>query len=398
MIVRSLHFEGYRNLQTGSLTPVAGVNVLYGDNAQGKTNLLEALWLFTGGKSFRGSRDSELVGFGREQARLLLRFEAAGREQEAELIISKRRQAVLNGVAQPSPSRLAGQFCAVVFSPADLSLVREGPEARRRFLDAAYCQLRPGYIATLSDYHRALAQRNALLKNGPLGPGAGELLEVWDQKLARSGGYIMAARNRYTARLAQAAGALYQGISGGREALTLSYRRAAASSEEEDVPPLESPHSVSEEAQRLYRLLRERREIDQAAGFTTAGPHRDDLLVSINALPARTYGSQGQQRSAALALKLAEAALLEEATGEKPVALLDDVMSELDAARQDYILNRIRDWQVFITCCESGTVLRLDRGNRNSRAWRIRSGALNEEEKGENGDVSASGSGSGGSL
>ncbi len=124
-------------------------------------------------------------------------------------------------------------------------------------------------------------------------------------------------------------------------------------------------------------------EIDQAAGFTTAGPHRDDLLVSINALPARTYGSQGQQRSAALALKLAEAALLEEATGEKPVALLDDVMSELDAARQDYILNRIRDWQVFVTCCESGTVLRLDRGNRNSRAWRIRSGALNEEEKGK---------------
>ena len=187
MIVRELRFEGFRNLQSGTLTPVTGVNVLYGDNAQGKTNLLEALWLFTGGKSFRGSRDSELPGFGKEKAYLILTFEAAGRVQEAELTIVRRRQAVLNGVVQPSPSRLAGQFCAVVFSPADLSLVREGPDARRRFLDAAYCQLRPGYIATLSEYHRALAQRNALLKNGPLGLGAEELLDVWDQKLARAG-------------------------------------------------------------------------------------------------------------------------------------------------------------------------------------------------------------------
>ena len=132
-------------------------------------------------------------------------------------------------------------------------------------------------------------------------------------------------------------------------------------------------------------------------GFTTAGPHRDDLIIEINQLPARAFGSQGQQRSAALALKLAEAALLEEATGEKPVALLDDVMSELDAARQDYILNRIEDWQVFITCCEPGTVLRLDRGNRNSRAWSIRAGTLTEE-KGENGSVSAFGTGSGGPV
>lgn len=129
MIVRELRFEGFRNLQSGTLTPVTGVNVLYGDNAQGKTNLLEALWLFTGGKSFRGSRDSELPGFGKEKAHLILTFEAAGRVQEAELTIVRRRQAVLNGVVQPSPSRLAGQFCAVVFSPADLSLVREGPDA-----------------------------------------------------------------------------------------------------------------------------------------------------------------------------------------------------------------------------------------------------------------------------
>ena len=391
MIVRELRFESFRNLQSGTLTPVTGVNVLYGDNAQGKTNLLEALWLFTGGKSFRGSRDSELPGFGKEKAHLILTFEAAGRVQEAELTIVRRRQAVLNGVVQPSPSRLAGQFCAVVFSPADLSLVREGPDARRRFLDAAYCQLRPGYIATLSEYHRALAQRNALLKNGPLGLGAEELLDVWDQKLARAGGYILAARRRYTDRLAAAAGALYQGLSGGKEILSLSYRRAGEECGETD------SRSVREETEALYRLLCSRRAADQAAGFTTAGPHRDDLIIEINQLPARAFGSQGQQRSAALALKLAEAALLEEATGEKPVALLDDVMSELDAARQDYILDRIEDWQVFITCCEPGTVLRLDRGNRNSRAWSIRAGTLTEE-KGENGSVSAFGTGSGGPV
>ncbi len=349
MQVNRLTMEHFRNLKTDVWEPYAGVNVIIGENAQGKTNVLEAVWLFTGGKSFRGAKDSELTAFGSEQSQVTMDFLAAGREQQAKITIKTRRTAELNGVSQGAASRLAGIFCGIVFSPAHLLLIKGGPQERRRFVDAAYCQLRPAYVKTLSEYSHILTQRNALCKAKNPMEDAEELLELWDRQLAQTGCRLLHARKRYIQRLAPIARRIYHGLSSGKEELDVRY-----------VATLEcQPEATAAElAATLYEALKNNHAEDMKAGFTLIGPHRDDMEVLIDGRDARKYGSQGQQRSAVLALKLAEASLLEEVTEEKPIALLDDVMSELDVSRQEYILNHIQDWQVFITCCEPTPMMR----------------------------------------
>ncbi len=354
MFVRELTVQGFRNLHPGVWRPGEGVNILYGDNAQGKTNLLEACWLFTGSRSFRGAKDGEMVPFGEETAQLRLAFTAGGREQEAELTVRQRRQVTLNGVSLSSAAKLAGVFCGVVFSPAHLSLVKDGPEGRRRFVDAAYCQLKPGYVGALTEFHKALAQRNAFLRQcREVGreQTAGELLELWDHALAAAGARLTVARNRYLEKLQPLVSAVYDGLSGGREQLTLRWES-----------PVRADGTPADIARCWEEAFHAARRSDLCAGFSTVGPHRDDLGLYLDGKPVKTYGSQGQQRSAVLALKLAEASLLEQVTGEPPVAFLDDVMSELDVSRQDYILNHIEGWQVFITCCEPSSALRATAG------------------------------------
>lgn len=356
MRAEQMELRDFRNLRETVWKPGPGVNVIWGENAQGKTNLLEALWLFTGSKSFRGARDRELVALGRTDARLSLKFQAEEREQEAVLKIGSRRTAELNGVPQTSASALAGRFCGVVFSPAHLTLIKGGPEERRRFVDAAYCQLRPGYLRSLREYLRVLAQRNNLLKDCRGHGDPAGMLDIWDQRLAAAGIRLLRARAAYVERLGPVAADIYGGLSAGKEDFEIRYQPAGIG--------LENTAGCDDRilTEMLYRVLGKNRDADIAAGFTTAGPHRDDLEVRIGGLPARIYGSQGQQRSAVLALKLAEATLLRDVTGEQPVALLDDVMSELDASRQDYILNHIHDWQVFITCCDPEPLRRMKGG------------------------------------
>lgn len=353
MQVTRLTFEKYRNLAAGQWEPCAGVNVIVGENAQGKTNALEALWLFTGGKSFRGAKDSELIRFGEEQCRLTMDFVAADREQQAEITIKARRSVLLNGVALSSAAKLTGTFCGVVFSPAHLSLIKGGPHERRHLIDAAYCQLRPAYVGTLTEYTRVLTQRNALCKAKTGGDAVEELLELWDRQLAQSGCRLIHARQRYVRKLAPVAREIYRGLCGGKEAFDIRYVSSVACCEEQ---------TAAEIAAVLFDTLQAQHATDLAAGFTTVGPHRDDMEVLIDGRSARSFGSQGQQRSAVLAIKIAEAVLLEEVTGEKPIALLDDVMSELDTSRQEYILNHLRDWQVFITCCEPTALMQLRGG------------------------------------
>lgn len=363
MQVSRLSFEGFRNLKTGHFEPCPGVNVIVGENAQGKTNLLEAVWLFTGTKSFRSAKDGELIAFGSEQSRLEMIFDAGGREQQAEIAIQNRRVATLNGIKQSSAAKLAGVFCGIVFSPVHLSLIKGGPSERRRLIDAAYCQLRPAYVKTLSEYARILTQRNALCKARDTGEAAAEMMDLWDRQLAQAGCRILHARQRYVQRMTTTARKIYQGLSSGKEAFDLRYVSTVG------ILPEETP---AEMAAKLYEELRLHRREDLAAGFTTIGPHRDDMEVFIDGNSARSFGSQGQQRSAVLAIKLAEAALLEEVTGEKPIALLDDVMSELDHSRQEYILNHIQDWQVFITCCDPEPLRSL----RNGQKIYVRNGEL----------------------
>ena len=366
--VLELTFDGFRNLHPARWTPSEGVNILYGDNAQGKTNLLEACWLFTGGRSFRGAKDSEMVAFGREEAALGLRFYAGGREQEAAVTIRQRRQVTLNGIHLSAAAKLAGHFCGVVFSPAHLSLIKDGPEGRRRFVDSAYCQLKPAYVGALTESQKALTQRNAFLRQcrekDRFGSAEEEMLELWDHALAAAGTRLTIARDHYIRRLEPIAARIYDGLSGGREQLALSLETAVIT---DGVAPADI-------ARQWMTQLQLTRRADVAVGHTTAGPHREDLVLTLDSLAVRTYGSQGQQRSAVLALKLAEATLLQEVTGESPVAFLDDVMSELDTSRQDYILNHIHGWQVFITCCEPSTALK----NTAAKVFSVKQGVVSE--------------------
>ena len=347
MTVKALRTDGFRNLLDGVFTPGDGVNVLYGDNAQGKTNLVEAIWLCTGSRSFRGARDADMVRLGGRRSALEMVFEAAGREQQIRLTLENGRRAELNGIPLESPSRLAGEFCAVIFSPEHLGLVKDGPSLRRRFLDGAICQLMPKYVAAAGEYRRILTQRNALLKDIPGHSELLDTLEVWDDRLSRAGALLVFTRLRYLRRLEKAAAGFYSGITAGKESLSLRY-----DGPEYDGGLDDTSGALRAISSTLLRELAECRAADLECGYTRTGPHRDDLDVRVNELSARVFGSQGQQRSAVLALKLGEAAVLREKTGEAPVLLLDDVLSELDRGRQDYLLNHIEGQQVFITCCD----------------------------------------------
>ncbi|MGN0468610.1 MAG: DNA replication/repair protein RecF [Acutalibacteraceae bacterium] len=362
MNVTKLELSSFRNIEKEIITPCEGINIIYGDNAQGKTNLLESIWLFTGCRSFRNAKDSELINFNSPKAVLSLDFFGSGRDQSLFLEIEKGRKFMLNGVKKGSASKIMGEFLAVVFSPVHLSLVKDGPYERRKFLDIAISQLKPKYALTLSHYNKALAQRNILLKDIAFHSELYDTLDIWEERLAFYAGEIIRQRVGYIKLLSQFASEIYSGISSGKEKLEISYyQQCPAFSENKE-----------ELFENIKDLLFASRKTDIASGFTSVGPHRDDLNIKIDRLSARNYGSQGQQRSAALALKLGEAAVIRNFSSQQPVALLDDVMSELDISRQNYILNHIKDWQVFITCCDPNSVGNLKCG----KAFEMKNGKI----------------------
>ena len=354
MRLSRLEVTDFRNLAHAVVEPSPSLTVLCGANGQGKTNLLEAVWLLTGGKSFRGARDVELIRRGAPFAALDAAFEAAGRAQTLRLTVGGQttqrpgRTARLNGAESGRASNLAGTFTAVVFDPNHLSLVKGGPEGRRRFLDAALCQLYPGYLAALRRYTRITAQKNALLKAYDITPDGDALLETFNEGMAKTGGELMARRAAYLAALAPVAAANYAELSHGAETFAAGYLPCCAWAQGQ------SP------AQALAEKLRAVRTAELRAGFCLAGPHREDVDLLIDGQPGRIYGSQGQQRSAVLALKLAEASVAGEILGEHPVMLLDDVLSELDETRQAYLLTRIEDKQTFVTTCDSAAFARTN--------------------------------------
>lgn len=351
MKINSVKLNNFRNISSMELHATDGVNVIYGENAQGKTNILEAIWLFTGCKSFRGSKDTEFIKFNEDFAKINLDFSDNVRNKKSEIIIgNKKKNVYLNGVSLRSSSELIGSFYAVIFSPSHLSLIKDGPSGRRRFLDTALCQLKPSYAEHLAGYRRALLQRNALLKDLHLSPQLYDILDSLDDQLSRYSSAVISERLKYIEILSQYSKQIYAGISENKEYFNVTYSR-------NDITDINI--SVND----LYNLELERiknaRKEDVLYKTTTIGPHRDDIDILINNVSARSFGSQGQQRSCALALKLGESEIIKKITGETPVALLDDVMSELDEKRQDYVLNHINDRQVFLTCCDPSQVLRL---------------------------------------
>ncbi|MGN0529394.1 MAG: DNA replication/repair protein RecF [Eubacterium sp.] len=363
MKINNIQLENYRNIQSLRLD-FDSVNIIWGENAQGKTNLVEAIYLFTGAKSFRGVKDSQLIQFGKDFSRLKIEFENSSRQQNAEIIIKNKRQARLNGIAKKSPSQLGDELKAVVFSPVHLSMIKDGPAERRKFIDNALCQLKSGYRNLLKDYNKALKQRNALLKDIAFNSSLEAMLYVWDKNVAKAGAKIIYQRLKYIDSLTPFVKNIFSGISSGREEIELKY-----------CPGDKFTADIEEIEKYLLFVLEQNRTQDIFNKTTSAGPHRDDIEILINGINARLFGSQGQQRSCVLAIKLAEAGLLKNLTGEEPVILLDDVMSELDEGRQDYLLNHIKDRQVFITCCDKNTILKLKQG----KTFHINGGRLEED-------------------
>lgn len=349
MKITRLSIERYRNLTDIELLPAEGVNVIFGENGQGKTNILEAIWLFSGAKSFRGAGYSEMLPLFSENKRADIRlFHHDGiRENETEIILGEKREIRKNKVKLDSFSQLCGEFCCVVFSPDHLDLIKGGPAERRRAIDTVIGQIKPRYIQLVSEYQRLLLQRNTLLKDIKFHSSLIDTLDVWDISLAKAGAVIAKTRDSFIKRLIPLCGEIYDGISGGKESFDMRYGCTVADDGE-----------ISFEA--MLQALKKSRGEDMLNGSTSTGPHRDDILIEINGISARSFGSQGQQRSGVLALKLGECALMQEVTGHSPIILLDDVMSELDDSRRDFLLHRLKERQIFITCCDPNQIVDVD--------------------------------------
>ena len=318
------------------------MNVICGENAQGKTNIIEALWLFSGAKSFRNSKDQELIKFGENVAKISAQFDMLGVQNDVSIKINDKKTAYLNEKKLSNTSNLAGKYNAVVFSPTDLNLVTDGPEKRRRFLDIAIGQLYPNYIEILRNYSRAIMQRNKIIKDYRYDKTISIMLDVFETEIVDMGNKIINYRKNYIEVLNKYVSDIYNGISSGKEKIEIFY--------------------ISKNDTLNIENIKNSREKDMFTSTTSIGPHRDDIIFKINGIDARSFGSQGQKRSVALSLKLAGAEVIKEVCGEYPICLLDDVMSELDENRQNYILNHIRNWQSFITCCDTSNIKNLKNG------------------------------------
>lgn len=333
MILKSLELNNFRNYETLKLNFDAGTNILYGDNAQGKTNILESVYVSGTTKSHKGSKDRDMIRFGCEESHIRTVVEKNGLDYQIDMHLKKNKSKgiAVNRVPIKRAAELFGILNLVFFSPEDLNIIKNGPSERRRFLDLELCQLDSVYLLHLSGYNKILNQRNRLLKDIPFHRELLDTLDVWDVQLANYGCKIIEARKDFVSKLNQIVYDIHRKLSGGREELLLSYE----------------PDTEAAEFEERLKNVRER---DLKFGQTTAGPHRDDLSFFIGDIDIRKFGSQGQQRTSALSLKLSEIQLVKHSIHETPILLLDDVLSELDSNRQNFLLNSIHDIQTIITC------------------------------------------------
>ena len=366
MQIDRLLLEGFRNYDSQQLTFDGSCNVIYGENAQGKTNLLEAIVYLSCGRSPRTHADRELIGFDRDRARLVGHIQAREREFETEILLNRgrRRRMTVNGVAARNGGDLSQVLHTVFFSPEDLFLIREGAAARRRFMDQSLCQLRPRYAEALAEYGRLYDHKTRILRDSDEYPQLLDTLPDFNHRLCQVGAVLISYRARYVQVLAVHARRAHWECSGEREELALSYQ--TVKTVEDPLGPVQDIAGALEEHQARHY------QAELASRLCLSGPHKDDIAVTVNGLEARHFCSQGQVRTAALSLKLADREIHKNAIGEYPVMLLDDVLSELDPRRQEYVLNRIAGGQVFITCCENDRLDALLSG----RVYHIREGRV----------------------
>ena len=360
MRVISLEADGFRNLEKIRMLPHQDLNLIFGNNAQGKTNLLEAIWSCTGCRSFRGAKEKDFIRMKSPAMHLKLRFRDSRREQEIQLHLArgegKQKKILLNGVPLKGGSGLFSQFQCVSFSPDDRELIRSGPEKRRGFMDLCGSQLTPAMLGCLRRFDQLTAQRNAVLKQIQLGHASQRDLADWDLQLAAHGSLLTCLRYAYIRQLAAVCEQLYARITDGTEKLSVKYRSNLFRNSE--IP--EKPTAAMQ--QYYYEQLRKSAADDIRLGFTAKGAGRDDFSCKIGGLSVREFGSQGQQKSLALVLKLAQAAVFYENKDETPVILLDDVMGELDAGRQRLVYDIVQDMQIFLTTPQPDAVGQVPEG------------------------------------
>ena len=333
MIVESIELKNYRSYEELHIDLSPGTNILYGDNAQGKTNVLESVYLCCTSKSHRGSKDRDMIRFSQEESHIKLQIRRGNVPCRIDMHLKKNKPKgiAINGIPLRRASELFGVANVVFFSPEDLNLIKNGPSERRRFIDMELCQLSQVYVHSLVQYNRALMQRNKLLKELSFHPEYEDTLDIWDEQLIRYGREVMEQRRSFLAQMDVIVHEIHGNLSRGREDMKLIY---APDTREED----------------LEQAFKKNRPQDIKQKTTLSGPHRDDMNLMIGGVDVRRFGSQGQQRTAALSLKLSELELMQRISRDNPVLLLDDVLSELDGHRQNQLLSAIRHIQTIITC------------------------------------------------
>jgi DNA replication and repair protein RecF len=358
MYIKNIELKDYRNYKDIRVSFSDKVNIFLGNNAQGKTNLLESIYLNAMGKSFKTNKDKELIRFEQEFCKIKSTASIDDEDHITEIIITKdgKKGVKANGVKIRKTSEMLERIYIIIFSPEDMKIVKDEPEKRRKFIDRELCLIKPGYYNDLSDYKKVLKQRNTYLKEPRI---ENSILDIWDYELAKYGSKVIKRRKDFIEKINVISHDIHDKISGGVESLELKYE-----------PNVYFDENLEEN---FYQLLVETRNDDIKNRTTSKGPHKDDMKIAADGIDLRKFGSQGQQRTAALSLKLSEIKLIEEETGEKPILLLDDVLSELDNDRQTYLINSLGGNQLFITTTDisgkvakslpEGKVFKINSGN-----------------------------------
>ncbi|MBS6952874.1 MAG: DNA replication/repair protein RecF [Enterocloster asparagiformis] len=333
MIIESIELKNYRNYEELHMELNEGTNILYGDNAQGKTNILEAVYVCCTSKSHKNAKDRDIIRFDQDESHIKMQIRKNDVPYRIDMHLKKNKPKgiAINGMPIRRASELFGIANVVCFSPEDLNIIKNGPSERRRFIDMELCQLNKLYVHSLVQYNKVLVQRNKLLKELAFRPDYEETLDVWDMQLVNYGKEVMEYRRDFVSRLNEMIHGIHARLSGQKEDLKICYEP------DTDIGQFEE-------------ALKRSRPQDMKQKTTLCGPHRDDISFFVNGIDIRKFGSQGQQRTAALSLKLSELELVKQLIHDRPILLLDDVLSELDAGRQNHLLNAINDIQTIITC------------------------------------------------
>ena len=354
MYINRIKLKNFRNYEEQEIELEPNINIFYGDNAQGKTNIIESIFLCAIGKSFRTSKDKELIKFDKDYTSVNIEFEKSDRSGKIKIDIGNKKEIYVNGIKIKKLSELLGNLNIVIFTPDDIQILKEGPQKRRRFLDIMIGQLRPNYIHYLNLYNKTLEQRNNYLKQIRLENKSEDILEIWNEKLAEYGEKIFTYRNEFIEKIKNKIEDIHNDITSNNEKIKIEYESNCFNKEE------------------YIKLLKERKKLDIIKGFTTKGVHRDDFVIYINNEPVNIYGSQGQNRTVILSLKIAELQVIYDEIGEYPILLLDDFMSELDEKRRNNFIDNIKNTQVIITCTE-----KIKNINTEHKIFNVKKGEIN---------------------